>query len=105
MTSTVQPVITKTVTVTVPPPAAPLPKTTMDTDGTYRIGTDIELGTYRTGGRSAEGESDCYWARLHSLNPTDIIDNNIGNGPQEVAIQPSDVAFLTHSCQRWEKTH
>ncbi|WP_238159280.1 hypothetical protein [Mycobacterium sp. MFM001] len=105
VTSTVQPVITKTVTVTVPPPAAPLPKTTMDTDGTYRIGTDIELGTYRTGGRSAEGESDCYWARLHSLNPTDIIDNNIGNGPQEVAIQPSDVAFLTHSCQRWEKTH
>ncbi|ORW00020.1 hypothetical protein [Mycobacterium kyorinense] len=105
VTSTVQPVITKTVTVTVPPPATPLPKTTMDTDGTYRVGTDIELGTYRTGGRSADGESDCYWARLHSLNPTDIIDNNIGNGPQEVAIQPSDAAFLTHSCQRWEKTH
>ncbi|MCV7234078.1 hypothetical protein H7J49_16465 [Mycobacterium branderi] len=104
VTSTVQPV-TKTVTVTVPPPATPLPKTTMDTDGTYRVGTDIELGTYRTGGRSAEGESDCYWARLHSLNPTDIIDNNIGNGPQQVAIQPGDAAFLTHSCQRWEKTH
>jgi hypothetical protein len=104
VTSTVQPVITKTVTVTYPAPVTPVPKTIMETDGTYRIGTDIVLGTYRSGGRSADGESDCYWARLHSLNPTDIIDNNISIGPQEVTIQPSDAAFLTHSCQPWHKT-
>lgn len=103
VTSTLQPVITKTVTVTYPPPPPPPPKTTMDTDGTYRVGTDIVLGTYRSAGRSAEGESDCYWARLNSLNPTDIIDNNIGNDPQVVAIRPSDTAFLTHSCQPWQK--
>lgn len=103
VTSTVQPVITKTVTVTrTPPPDAP--KTTMDTDGTYRVGTDIMLGTYRSAGRSDEGESDCYWAKLRSLNPTDIIVNNISNDPQEVAIEPSDKAFLTHSCQPWRKT-
>jgi hypothetical protein len=104
VTSTMQPVITKTVTVTYPPPPTPVPKTAMETDGTYRIGTDIALGTYRSAGRSAEGESDCYWARLHSLNPTDIIDNNISAGPQVVAIQHSDTAFLTHSCQPWQKT-
>lgn len=104
VTSTLQPVITKTVTVTYPPPAQPAPRTTMDTDGTYRVGTDIEVGLYRTGGRSDEGESDCYWARLNDLNPTHIITNNIGNGPQEVAIQASDAAFLTHSCQPWQKT-
>jgi hypothetical protein len=104
VTSTLQPVITKTVTVTYPPPPAPAPKTTMETDGTYRIGTDIVLGTYQSAGRSADGESDCYWARLHSLNPTDIIDNNISSGPQVVAIQRSDLAFLTHSCQPWQKT-
>jgi hypothetical protein len=102
VTSTPQPV-TKTVTVTYPPPPAPMPKTTMETDGTYRVGTDIVLGTYRSGGRSAEGESDCYWARLNSLNPTDIIDNHIGNGPQVVALRASDKAFLTHSCQTWHK--
>jgi hypothetical protein len=103
VTSTLQPVITKTVTVTYPPPP-PVPKMTMDTDGTYRVGTDIVLGTYRSGGRSAEGESDCYWARLNSLNPTDIIANNISTGPQVVEIQASDTAFLTHSCQPWHKT-
>ncbi len=104
VTSTLQPVITKTVTVTYPPPPPPVPKTTMETDGTYRVGTDIVPGTYRSAGRSDEGESDCYWARLNSLNPTHIIDNNISTGPQVVAIQPSDVAFLTHSCQVWQKT-
>jgi hypothetical protein len=101
VTSTLQPVITKTVTVTYPPP--PVLKTTMDTDGTYRVGTDIVPGTYRSAGQSAEGESDCYWARLNSLNPTHIINNNISADPQVVAIQPSDAAFLTHSCQPWQK--
>jgi hypothetical protein len=47
VTSTLQPVVTKTITVTVPPPPTPLPKKTMETDGTYRIGTDIEPGIYR----------------------------------------------------------
>jgi len=103
VTSTVQPIITKTVTVTYPPPPAPAPKTVMETDGTYRVGIDIVPGTYRSAGRSAEGESDCYWARLNSLKPSDIIDNNISTGPQVVVIQPGDAAFLTHSCQAWRK--
>lgn len=103
VTSTVQPVITDTVTVTYPPPPSG-PKTIMETDGTYRVGTDIAVGTYRSAGRSDEGESDCYWARLKDLNPTHIITNNISTGPQEVAIQPGDKAFLTHSCQPWKKT-
>jgi hypothetical protein len=79
----------------------------MDTDGTYRVGTDIVAGTYRSGGRRSfadGGEADCYWARLSDLNPTHIIDNSISTDPQVVAIQPSDAAFLTHSCQPWQKT-
>jgi hypothetical protein len=104
VTSTLQPVVTKTLTVTYPPPPPPAPKTTMETDGTYRVGTDIVPGTYRSAGRSIDGESDCYWARLNSLNPTHIIDNNISTGPQVVAIQPSDAAFQTRSCQTWQKT-
>ena len=75
----------------------------METDGTYRVGTDIVPGTYRSAGPSPEGASDCYWARLNSLNETHIIDSNISTGPQLVMIQPSDTAFLTHSCQPWHK--
>ncbi len=100
VTSTLE--ITKTVTVTAPPPPS-VPKMTMETDGTYRVGTDIVPGTYRSAGPSPSGESDCYWARLSSLNPSHIISNNISSGPQAVMIQPSDAAFLTRSCQPWQK--
>jgi hypothetical protein len=100
VTSTLE--VTKTVAVTYPPPSS-VPKTIIETDGTYRVGTDILPGTYRSGGTSPEGESDCYWARLNSLNPTHIITNNISTGPQVVTIQPSDKAFLTHSCLPWQK--
>jgi hypothetical protein len=100
VTSTVE--ITKTVTVTAPPPPF-APKTVMETDGTYRVGIDIVPGTYRSAGPSPEGGSDCYWARLSSLNSTHIIDSNIGTGPQVVMIAPSDKAFLTRSCQTWQK--
>ena len=104
MTVTSTEVITKTVTVTPPPPPSTAPKTTMETDGTYRVGIDILPGNYRSGGVSPQGESDCYWARLSSLDPTHIINNNLGPGPQTVTILPSDTAFLTHSCQPWRKT-
>ncbi|MGB8210181.1 MAG: hypothetical protein WCF69_21775 [Mycobacterium sp.] len=100
LTSTLQ--ITKTVTVTARRPTS-VPKTTMETDGTYRVGTDIVPGTYHSAGASPEGASDCYWARLSSLNETHIIDSNISTVPQVVTIQPSDRAFLTHSCQPWQK--
>jgi hypothetical protein len=100
LTSTLE--ITKTVTMTAPPPPS-VPKTTMETDGTYRVGTDIVPGTYHSAGPSPEGTSDCYWARLKSLNETHIIDSNISTGPQVVMIQPSDRAFLTHNCQPWQK--
>ncbi|OBA72300.1 hypothetical protein A5641_00735 [Mycobacterium sp. 1554424.7] len=95
--------ITKTVTVTAPPPPF-APRTIIETDGTYRVGIDIVAGTYRSGGPSPEGGSDCYWARLSSLNSTHIIDSDIGTGPQVVMIAPSDKAFLTRSCQTWHKT-
>jgi hypothetical protein len=100
VTSTME--VTKTVTVTGPPPPS-VPKTMMETDGTYRVGIDIVPGTYHSGGPSPGGASDCYWARLSSLNPTDIISNDISTGPQTVVIQPSDTAFQTRSCQTWKK--
>ena len=100
LTSTVE--VTKTVTVTAPPTAV-APKTVMETDGMYRVGIDIEPGTYRTAGKSAEGATECYWARLSSLNEVDILASNITTGPQMVLIEAGDRAFLTHSCQTWVK--
>lgn len=99
LTSTLQ--ITKTVTVTAAPPL-PVPKTTMETDGTYRVGIDIEPGTYRSGGKSEE-TADCFWARLSSLNEDDIIANGMSAGAQQVVIKASDRAFYTHDCQAWLK--
>ena len=45
VTSTLE--ITKTVSVPAPAPPS-VPKTIMETDGTYRVGTDIVPGTYRS---------------------------------------------------------
>ena len=47
------------------------------------------------------GGSQCYWARLSSLDTSDIIDNNNSSGPQVVEILPTDRAFLTQNCQTW----
>lgn len=99
VTSTVQPVITHTVTVTYTPPSPPGPKTTISTDGTYQVGVDIVPGTYRSAGGTG-----CYWSRLKSLNTSDIINNNLSDGPQVVAIQPTDAAFLTKNCGPWQKS-
>ena len=97
VTSTL-PAVTKTVTVTVAPPPPPGPKTSIESNGTFVVGGDIAPGTYR-----APGQYGCYWARLRSFDTNDIIDNNVGDGPQVVQILPSDKAFLTRNCGDWHK--
>ncbi|MCV7312420.1 hypothetical protein H7J89_17630 [Mycobacterium paraffinicum] len=97
VTSTV-PAETKTVTVTAAPPPPPGPKTTIESDGTFMVGTDIAPGTYRSAGNYG-----CYWARLRSLDTNDIIDNNVNDGPQVVQILPADRAFMTRNCAAWHK--
>lgn len=72
------------------------PKSVIETDGTFLVGTDIAPGLYRT-----PGSSDCYWARLDSLDTSDIIDNNLSAGQQVVEILPTDRAFLTEGCSTW----
>ena len=100
LTSTME--VTKTVVVTAPPPPF-APKTTMETDGTYRVGTDIVPGTYRrrvlapTRNRLLLGE-------VGQSDPGHIINNHISSDPQVVTIQSSDTAFVTRSCQPWQKT-
>lgn len=102
-TGTTQPTFTQTAG-NMPPTA---PKTVIDAngaflsvidnDGTYLVGTDIIPGKYRSAGGTT-----CYWARLRSPDPIDIIDSKKAADPQVIGIQMSDVAFLTRNCGTWQ---
>lgn len=82
-----------------PAPPPPAPKTTIDTDGTYAVGTDIVPGTYASAGPINDGA--CYWKRS---NGADLLDNALTKKPQVVVIQPTDTSFTTNDCQPWQKT-
>jgi len=60
-------------------------------DGTYEVGVDIKAGTYKT-----QGSSGCYYAVLSSPNTSDILNNNIGDGPMVVSVGQGQ--FLQLSC-------
>jgi hypothetical protein len=79
-----------------PPPG---PKTTIDADGTYAVGKDIQPGRYSSAGPVGDGA--CYWKRA---NGTDIVDNALSKKAQVVQIDPTDTAFTTNQCQPWQLT-
>jgi hypothetical protein len=81
------------------PPTPPAPKTTIDADGTYTVGTDIQPGRYSSPGPLGGGA--CYWKRV---NGTDIVDNALSKKAQVVEIEPTDTAFTTNECQPWQLT-
>jgi hypothetical protein len=83
-----------------PAPAPPAPTTTMDHDGTYKVGTDIVPGAYSSAG--PVGSGTCYWKRVSSSG--DIIDNALSKKAQVVQIDPSDASFKTNGCQPWQMT-
>jgi hypothetical protein len=73
------------------------PRTTIDADGTYAVGTDIVAGTYNSAGPVADGA--CYWKRL---NGSEIVDNALTKKPQRISVEPDDTAFATNNCQPWQ---
>jgi hypothetical protein len=79
-----------------PPPA---PKTTIDGDGTFAVGKDIQPGTYSSAGPVGDGA--CYWKRV---NGSDIVDNALSKKAQIVQIEPTDTSFTTNECQAWQLT-
>jgi len=98
-----------------PPPASPAPspaasaqpspgqgpKTTIDHDGTFAVGSDIAPGIYSSAG--PVGNGTCYWKRTG--NPDgNLIDNAISKKPQVVQIDATDKAFKTDGCQPWQLT-
>jgi hypothetical protein len=85
-----------------PPPAAPAagPKTTIDHDGVYNVGTDIVPGVYTSAGPVGSGV--CYWKRVGD-DPKQPLDNAMSKKPQIVKIDPTDKTFKTDGCQAWQK--
>ena len=81
------------------PPPPPGPKTTIDADGTYAVGKDIEPGVYSSAGPVGDGA--CYWKRV---NGSDIVDNALSKKAQVVQIEATDTSFTTNECQAWQKT-
>ena len=79
--------------------SAPAPKTSIDADGTYAVGVDIQPGTYSSAGPVGDGA--CYWKRL---NGTNIVDNALSKKAQIVQIEATDTSFTTNECQPWQLT-
>ncbi|MET0453806.1 MAG: hypothetical protein ABW137_18395 [Mycobacterium sp.] len=82
-----------------PTPAA-APKTTIDTDGTFAVGTDIVPGVYASAG--PVGDGTCFWKRSGADGTT--LDNALSKKPQTVQIDAGDQSFKTNGCQPWQLT-
>ncbi|AQA03386.1 hypothetical protein BVC93_14260 [Mycobacterium sp. MS1601] len=82
-----------------PTPAPDGPKTSIDSGGTYAVGTDIAPGTWQTAG-PVEGDA-CYWKRVGG---DEILDNAMSKKAQAVQIEATDTTFTTNGCQPWQKT-
>ncbi|WP_199203454.1 hypothetical protein, partial [Mycobacterium sp. shizuoka-1] len=85
-----------------PAPAGGPPKTSMDTDGTYKVGVDIVPGTYATAGPVEGGV--CYWKRVGGPDGQTNLDNGLTKKPQVQQIDPGDATFKTDGCQPWTLT-
>jgi hypothetical protein len=68
-------------------------------DGTFKVGKDIQPGTYRT----RVGSLGCYYARLKGFGGTvdDIIANDNTDAPAIVTISATDVGFESQNCGTW----
>jgi hypothetical protein len=83
-----------------PAPAPAGPKTTIDHDGVFTVGTDIVPGIYTSAGPVGDGV--CYWKRLGE-DAKQPIDNAMSKKPQIVKIDATDKTFKTDGCQAWQK--
>ena len=75
------------------------PVTVLRGDGTYRVGTQIKPGLYKSTGTG----SGCYWERLSGFSGTlsQINANYFGTARTYVQILPGDVGFSSDGCGSW----
>ena len=84
-----------------PPTATPVRGNAFFGDGTFRVGVDIQTGTYR----AQNGSGFCYWERVSGFGGTfgEIIANGTPQGPAIVTIQRGDAGFTSQGCGTWTK--
>jgi hypothetical protein len=70
---------------------------TISADGVYVIGKDIASGVYHT-----TGGNQCYYATLGSTDTSNILDNNIINGPATVDVSGAYALDISGGCT-WVK--
>ena len=70
-------------------------------DGTYRVGVDIAVGTYR-----APGGDSCSWQRLSGFTGDfeEIIAIEVLETRPIVTIVSSDVGFKSNRCGEWTRS-
>jgi len=70
--------------------------------GTFRVGTDIQPGTYR----NSDSSGGCYWARLSGFDGTieEVITSRTTYDLDVVTISPTDVGFSSIRCGVWTLT-
>lgn len=83
--------------------AAEKAKASFAGNGDFRVGPDIEPGTYRTTGNT---DGTCHWERAedagHGLDP--LIAEGDVTGTAVVTIGAKDTNFKTSGCGDWKKT-
>ncbi|MBM9504994.1 hypothetical protein [Actinacidiphila acididurans] len=79
------------------------PKAQISGDGMYKVGADMQPGTYRSTGNA---DGNCYWERAKdALHGTDsIIANDNVTGTAIVTIAHTDAYFKSSGCGDWRKT-
>jgi hypothetical protein len=75
---------------------APAVPTATPGEGMWRVGVDIQPGTYHS-----SGGDPCYWARLYGFQGNSQIDSNVVLGPTTVTILPTDGGFESRKCGTW----
>ncbi|MGE2729491.1 hypothetical protein ACQI4F_08435 [Mycolicibacterium vaccae] len=83
-----------------PAPPAEAPKTVIDGDGTFAVGTQIVPGFYQSAGPVDDGA--CYWKRAAGDK---LVDNALTKKPAIVHIMATDTTFTTSECQTWQMTN
>lgn len=68
-------------------------------DGTHRVGTDIQPGTYRT----RDSKPGCYYERLAGFSGefNELIANGVTDAPAIITIEPTDAGFRSQRCGTW----
>ncbi len=71
-------------------------------DGAFRVGLEIEPGTYRSLGTSQVG---CYWERLKDFTGEfeSIIANGFSDSQVIVTLNNADAGFRSNDCGGWER--